>query len=102
MTDIPWWVDESEETFLNPTDADVPHGWWKVDDSIELYTHAVTIHYPPRVHVFYVLDKLDTDSGEWKEINGFHHSKELADNSARKRAYDDKTPYRVRIVVSHE
>lgn len=96
MTDIPWWVEESYETFL---DTSARSDEW-IQDGPETFSKIRSIHYPPRVHVLFVVDALKDDG--WVELPGTHYSEEIADNAARKRAYSDAIPHRVRIVVAHE
>lgn len=96
MSDIPWWVQESVE-YYGFSNRVLP--WEK--HSEEMYSLVSGIHYPPRAHVFYVVDALQ-DDGSWKELKGEHYVKALAENAARRRAYNDRIPHRVRIVVSYE
>lgn len=97
--DRPWWVEESYDTFLNPTRPS--DEWKRIEEwNDEAYSRIISIHYPPSVHVFYIVDAL-RETG-WEELKGIHYSQALADNAARKRSYSDGIPHRVRIVTSYE
>jgi hypothetical protein len=69
---------------------------WLQDDPLR-WSKVVEIHYPPLYMIYYVVDKLAEDG--WVELSGTHFSLELANNAARKRAYNDNIPHRVRLVV---
>jgi hypothetical protein len=92
---IPYWVPEAANEFLD-TERFIDDGWVQIDP--KRYSKVVAIHYAPVAMVYYVVDRL-VEGGEWKQLDGTHFSQELADNAARKRAYNDDVPHRVRMVV---
>lgn len=96
-TEHPYWVSESLANFLGKR---AYRGFDQIDE--KTWTKLVRIHYPPLAHVFYVVDALKNAEEGWVQIPGEHLIEELAHNAARKRAYNDAIPHRVRIVVKDE
>ena len=97
---VPGWVDQALNEFdgTTPREEDV---WFK-SDSAE-WSSVTAIIYPPIAKVYYVVDELLPDHPEsvngWRECAGEHLLEEFAFNSARKRAYNNQNPCRIRKVV---
>lgn len=96
-------VTKEVDLFHQPTRWRAPRGSWNQDNPGQ-WSRTVAIHYPPAIHIFYVVDALrpdhpNADDSGWFQLEGTHMIKELADNVARKRAYYDQVPYRVREVA---
>ncbi len=101
--DLPWWASEGVSEFENPgkpwNGVTLTGNW--TEHSEEMFSTVKSIHYPTRAHVFYVVDMLE-DGGTWKELTGIYYTEELADNNAKRHAYEKRVPHRVRLVVSYE
>lgn len=96
----PKWVKQALREFsaTAPREKGV---WYRTED--DAWSTVEAIIYPPVAKVYYVVDALLPDHPEsvngWREIAGEHLVKQLAVNAARKRAYYDQIPYRIRKVV---
>lgn len=95
--EMPWWVEDSSLTFTSET-AFVDTGWRK--DENDRWSIPVALYYTPAAHVFYVVERLV--EGGWVELKGEHYAMAMAENAAKRRAYADRVPHRVRMVVVDE
>lgn len=97
---VPRWVEQALGEFEGTSPRE-DEAWEKLD--FDTYSTVVSIIYPPVAKVYFVVDALLPDHPEsvngWREIAGEHLIQEFAENAARKRAYNEQIPYRVRKVV---
>ena len=96
LRDMPQWAKNALAPFY---DVDGREGdfEWQQDDP-KRFSRSAGIAYPSDAMHYFVVDRLTPEKG-WVEQEGTHWVLATAFSNARKKAYYDQTPYRVREVV---
>lgn len=95
MPKVPQWVEQAVGDFFHTAVRD-DEDWEELKEG--RWANIVSIHYPPAAMVYYIVERLE-DDGEWYELSGTFYTEELAESNAKKHAYNDAKPCRVRMVV---